>query len=243
MEIKGEMSMLNVLHLHSTNVKEIADQLEKKRDEVPSFFLNSPVIVDCSLIVETLAELDLAALKQRLIDLMFVPVGVRGVEPEQQAAIIKAGWSVLRAGPKSSKKAEAAAVAEEASESDEVKAPAEVEETPVASANISKLIEKPVRSGQQVFVEEGDAVLLTHTSAGSEVMASGSVHVYGALRGRVLAGVHGDTNARIFCRSLDAELIAIAGRYQLLDEGDTDLRGKPAMIRLDGEKLIIEALD
>jgi len=242
MEIKGEMSMLNVLHLHSTNVKEIADQLEKKRDEVPSFFLNSPVIVDCSLIVETLAELDLAALKQRLVDLMFVPVGVRGIEPEQQAAVIKTGWSVLRAGPKSSKKAEPA-VAEDSTEPDEAEASTETEEAPVASANISKLIEKPVRSGQQVFVEEGDAVLLTHTSAGSEVMASGSVHVYGALRGRVLAGVHGDTNARIFCRSLDAELIAIAGRYQLLDEGDTDLRGKPAMIRLDGEKLIIEALD
>ena len=91
-------------------------------------------------------------------------------------------------------------------------------------------------------MNEGDAVLLTHTSAGSEVMASGSVHVYGAIRGRVLAGVHGDTSARIFCRSLDAELIAIAGCYQLLDEGNTDLRGKPAMIRLDGEKLIIEAL-
>ena len=92
-------------------------------------------------------------------------------------------------------------------------------------------------------MEEGDAILLTHTSAGSEVMASGSIHVYGALRGRVLAGVHGDTSARIFCRSLDAELIAIAGRYQLLDESDTNLRGKAAMISLDGEKLIIEALD
>ena len=243
MEIKGEMSMLNVLHLHTTNVKEIGDQLEKKRDEVPSFFLNSPVIVDCSLITETLAELDLAALKQCLIDLMFVPVGVRGVEPEQQAAVMKAGWSVLRAGPKSSKKAETVAVEDSVAETkSDAEAPTEPEVV-TAAANISKMITKPVRSGQQVFVEEGDAILLTHTSAGSEVMASGSVHVYGALRGRVLAGVHGDTSARIFCRSLDAELIAIAGRYQLLDEGDTNLRGKPAMIRLDGEKLIIEALD
>ena len=108
--------------------------------------------------------------------------------------------------------------------------------------NSTEVFDKPIRSGQQVFVDSGDAVLLTHTSAGSEVMASGSVHVYGAIRGRVLAGVHGDTSARIFCRSLDAELIAIAGRYQLLEEGNTDLHGKPAMIRLDGEKLIIEAL-
>ena len=243
MEIKGEMSMLNVLHLHVTNVKEICDQLEKKRDEVPSFFLNSPVVVDCSLIAETLAKLDLTVLKQRLIDLMFVPVGVRGIEPEQQAAVMKAGWSVLRAGPKSSAKAQSTAAAEPSNGEVAEVAQAEVAEVATTSAKISKLIEKPVRSGQQVFVEEGDAILLTHTSAGSEVMASGSIHVYGALRGRVLAGVHGDTSARIFCRSLDAELIAIAGRYQLLDESDTNLRGKPAMIHLDGEKLIIEALD
>lgn len=246
MEMKGEMSMLNVLYLHDTNVKEIGRQLEKKRDEVPSFFLNSPVIVDCSDITETLASLDLRTLKKALVDLMFVPVGVRGIEPEQNALVTKAGWPVLRAGPKTAKR-----VADEDSEDvadDETKNESEGSEAcesapaPI-SANISKLIEKPVRSGQQVFVEEGDAILLTHTSAGSEVMASGSVHVYGALRGRVLAGVHGDTSARIFCRSLDAELIAIAGRYQLLDEGDTNLRGKPAMIRLDGEKLIIEALE
>ena len=117
-----------------------------------------------------------------------------------------------------------------------------MEPAATTTGNTTEVFGKPVRSGQQVFVDSGDAVLLTHTSAGSEVMASGSVHVYGAIRGRVLAGVHGDVTARIFCRSLDAELIAIAGRYQLLDEGNTDLRGKPAMIRLDGEKLIIEAL-
>ena len=243
MEIKGEMSMLNVLHLHTTNVKEIGNQLEKKRDEVPSFFLNSPVVVDCSLITETLSDLDLAALKKRLVDLMFVPVGVRGIEPEQQAAVTKSGWSVLRAGPKSSKKEEPTASDESSNDEAEAEVPVEAADAATTSAKISRVIEKPVRSGQQVFVEEGDAILLTHTSAGSEVMASGSIHVYGALRGRVLAGVHGDTSARIFCRSLDAELIAIAGRYQLLDESDTNLRGKAAMISLDGEKLIIEALD
>lgn len=249
MEMKGEMSMLNVLHLQGTNVKAISDQLEKKRDEVPSFFLNSPVVVDCSEITEELADLDWPALKQALIDLQFVPVGVRGMEPEQQAAVIKSGWSVMRAGPKSGKKTTPAdtSVEKKPDASSDVSSseatPVDVTEAAPQAARISKVIERPVRSGQQVFVEEGDAILLTHTSAGSEVMASGSVHVYGALRGRVLAGVHGDTSARIFCRSLDAELIAIAGRYQLLDEGDTDLRGQPAMIRLDGEKLIIEALE
>ncbi len=261
MEIKGEMSMLNVLHLHGTDVNEIREKLEKKRDEVPAFFLNSPLIVDCSHIKEQLSALDLVALKQALIDLQFVPVGIRGMEPEQQAAVTESGWSVLRAGPKSAKSAdvaesdipegEAASVATEGSEGDNApQAESASQSQPTSdtaeiapAARISRMFERPVRSGQQVFVEEGDAILLTHTSAGSEVMASGSIHVYGALRGRALAGVHGDTSARIFCRSLDAELVAIAGRYQLLDEGDTDLRGKPAMIRLSGEKLIIEPLE
>jgi len=241
MEIKGEMSMLNVLHLHSTDLQGIGEQLQKKRDEVPSFFMNSPVVVDCSGLDEhTLLDLDLAGLKTTLTDLMFVPVGVRGVPEEQQATVTKAGWSVLRAKPKSNK-ADAEALDTEAEAEEQAQEAVAVVERPIAQ--VSKVIERPVRSGQQVFVEEGDAILLTHTSAGSEVMASGSIHGYGALRGRVLAGVHGDTSARIFCRSLDAELIAIAGRYQLLDEGDTNLRGKPAMIRLDGEKLIIEALE
>ena len=237
MELKGEMSMLNVLHLHSTDLAEIGKQVEKKRDEVPAFFMNSPVVVDCADIAEDLNKLDLKALKKLLSDLSFVPVGVRGMDEEQQAQVIKSGWSVMRTGVKKAPAVEPT----EAAEATTAKVAAK--EKAIEEPRISQIIEKPVRSGQQVFAENGDAILLTHTSAGSEVMASGSIHVYGALRGRVLAGVHGDVTARIFCRSLDAELIAIAGRYQLLDEGDTDLRGKPAMIRLDGEKLIIEALE
>lgn len=254
MELKGEMSMLNVLHLHSTDVSEIIKQLESKRDEVPAFFQNSPVIVDCTNVAEELSNLDLAALKKRIADLSFVPVGIRGMELEQQAVVMKAGWPALRSVTK--KKSSQSLAEGQVAETQSAEQPVEkseqaaeqktsertVSQTVTTNGNSTEVFAKPIRSGQQVFVDTGDAVLLTHTSAGSEVMAGGSVHVYGAIRGRVLAGVHGDVSARIFCRSLDAELIAIAGRYQLLDEGHTDLHGKPAMIRLDGEKLIIEAL-
>ena len=241
-ELKGEMSMLNVLHLHSTDLSEIYQQLETKRDEVPAFFLNSPVIVDCTNVAEDLPGLDLAGLKQKITELSFVPVGIRGMGSEQQAMVTKAGWPALRSVAK--KNAVQADQIDRAVDKKLSQVLFEPKGSPVATnnGNSTEVFQKPVRSGQQVFVDGGDAVLLTHTSAGSEVMASGSVHVYGAIRGRVLAGVHGDTTARIFCRSLDAELVAIAGCYQLLDEGNTDLRGKPAMIRLDGEKLIIEAL-
>ena len=82
-------------------------------------------------------------------------------------------------------------------------------------------------------------MVLQHTSAGSELLAGGSVHVYGSLRGRVLAGIRGDTSARIFCQKLEAELVAIAGNYRLLDDIDTTLKGQPAMVWLEGEKLKI----
>lgn len=122
----------------------------------------------------------------------------------------------------------------------------DVAEVPVQVAPVVEIksltVSRPVRSGQQVYAAQADMTVLAPTSAGSEVMADGSIHIYGPLRGRVLAGARGNEDARIFCQSLQAELIAIAGRYQLLDEIDTKLIGKPAMIRLDGEKLIIEPL-
>ena len=102
-----------------------------------------------------------------------------------------------------------------------------------------EVIDRPVRSGQQVYHPDSDIVVLQHTSAGSEILAGGSVHVYGSLRGRVLAGILGDTSARIFCQKLEAELVAIAGNYRLLDDIDTNLKGQPAMVWLEGEKLKI----
>ncbi|MGB1311672.1 MAG: septum site-determining protein MinC, partial [Leucothrix sp.] len=230
MELKGEMSMLNVLHLHSTDLSEICQQLEAKRDEVPAFFQNSPVIVDCTNVADVLSEVDLPALKQKLSDLSFVPVGIRGIEPEQQVMVTNAGWPTLRSAAKKKVKSEEGTDSIAQASDEPVKSDQPRQAPSKAEGNSTEVFEKPVRSGQQVYVDSGDAVLLTHTSAGSEVMAGGSIHVYGAIRGRVLAGVHGDVSARIFCKSLDAELIAIAGCYQLLDEGNTDLRGKPAMI-------------
>ena len=202
MELKGEMSMLNVLHLHSTNLSEIVKQLENKRDEVPAFFQNSPVIVDCSEVSDALGSLDLAALKTAISELSFVPVGIRGMEPEQQASVMKAGWPALRSVAKKKTPAKTETDASEATADHKADDPASEPKhapTTTTTGNTTEVFDKPVRSGQQVFVDSGDAVLLTHTSAGSEVMASGSVHVYGAIRGRVLAGVHRDVTARIFC--------------------------------------------
>ena len=101
----------------------------------------------------------------------------------------------------------------------------------------------PVRSGQQVYAQGRDLTVCAAVGAGAEVMADGSVHVYGPLRGRAMAGALGDTGARIFCREFHAELVAVAGHYKVLDEIPKEFHGKPVQIFLRYEELVIEALD
>jgi len=252
MQLKGEMSMLNVLRLQELDVSDICAELEKKRDEAPQFFMQSPIIVDCAELTENdsidILDFDFIALKKGLLDLGFIPVGVRNFPMSLNVSLAESGWALMRAKqslPKSetvdevvsqqSGKDAVAPMAENAPDAD----PEQVQEAPAMK---SMTIDRPVRSGQQVYAANVDMTVLAPTSAGSEIISDGSVHIYGALRGRVLAGARGNTSARIYCQCLQAELIAIAGRYQLLDESDTPFKGKPAMIRLEGEKLIIEAL-
>jgi len=101
---------------------------------------------------------------------------------------------------------------------------------------------KPVRSGQQVYARERDLVLAATVGNGAEVIADGSIHVYGRLSGRALAGAQGDTSARIYCIDFQAELVSIAGHYRVFEDIPADLRGKAAQAWLDGEKLVLETL-
>ena len=105
-----------------------------------------------------------------------------------------------------------------------------------------QLMVRPVRSGQQVYARETDLIVMGQVGAGAEVIADNHIHVYGALRGRALCGVSGNTEARIFCQSLEAELVSVAGNYRVLESIPEDLRGKPAQIWLDKERLNIEPL-
>ncbi len=244
MKLKGEMSMLNVLHLQDTDIDKVCQELQRKRDEAPQFFMQSPLIVDCNELGDDVSSIDFSAFKEFLLELGFIPVGVRNIPANLTALLAKNGWAVMRANTQPIvEKNTAEKVKEEITEPQ-----SELQQKPVVPTAImqeakpSVTIDRPVRSGQQVYAAGSDMTVLAPTSAGSEVMADGSIHIYGSLRGRVLAGARGNESARIFCNILQAELVAIAGRYQLLDDLDTNLIGKPAMIRLEGEKLIIEPL-
>ena len=243
-DIKGEMNMQNVLHVHSTDVREILHALTEKRDEAPQFFLHSPIIVDCKSLDDECTDLDYKGLLTGLRALSFVPVGIRHLPSDSVDSAMQAGWAILRdSTAKQSQLKTEPNIKKDTSQSEEVADNDTNTNTEVAySGERVKVITRPVRSGQQVYAAQGDIVVLSQTGAGSEVLADGSIHVYGSIAGRVLAGVNGDRSARIFCQGLEAELISIAGVYQLLDEIDTPLKGQPAMIHLEGGKLLIEPM-
>ncbi|MGQ3214696.1 septum site-determining protein MinC [Shinella sp.] len=108
---------------------------------------------------------------------------------------------------------------------------------PQSSVMPSMVVNRPVRSGQSIFFPEGDVTIVGSVASGAEIVAGGSIHVYGPLRGRAMAGTTGNASARIFCRKLEAELIAIDGFYKTADDLEPELRGKPVQIWLDGETI------
>lgn len=107
----------------------------------------------------------------------------------------------------------------------------------------SRVVQSPVRSGQQIYAEGGDLIVLGTVSPGAEVIADGHIHIYGALRGRAIAGARGDATARIFCRRFEPELVACAGVYNVAERMRGELSGKPVQVWLDGDDLQFSSLD
>jgi septum site-determining protein MinC len=125
----------------------------------------------------------------------------------------------------------------------ELDVPEERKALPAAQDGNSMLIDQPVRSGQSIAFERGDLTIVGSVASGAEVIAGGSIHIYGTLRGRAIAGLTGNSRARIFCRKLEAELLAIDGIYQTADDMNAALRGKPAQAWLAGEAMMLATLD
>jgi septum site-determining protein MinC len=122
-------------------------------------------------------------------------------------------------------------------------APAPVAAAAVPASRPGRMQRNAVRSGQQVYADNADLTVLSTVGAGAEVIADGSIHIYGNLRGRALAGAQGNTEARIFCREFNAELVAIAGHYKVLDDIPKELRGKAVQVWLEQDQIKLAALD
>lgn len=232
-EIKGSMFTLPVLRLHSADVQEIGEELSQRLAQHLSFFENAPMVIDLEHLKDDDGILELSILAALLRCHQLVPVAVRNGTEQQNVAAIAAGLAVLKGGvtPAANKKpAEPAAKSE---------APA----TPQLVARPTRVVRQPVRSGQQIYAQGGDLIVMAPVNAGAEVIADGNIHIYAPLRGRALAGVQGDVSARIFAQSMEAELLSIAGNYQVYEESlPGAVRGKAVQVYLEGTQLLISPL-
>ena len=227
--------------LKTTDAAQFAADLAERVADAPGFFDNDPVLIDLAPVKDSDGPIDFAAIVEQLRSHSTLPVAVRGGSPAQMDAARAAGLAAAPDAPPARAEAPAAAgvreVVREVVHEVEV-----VREVPMPGPG-TVVVDKPLRSGQQVYARGADLVVMAVVSFGAEVIADGNIHVYAPLRGRAIAGARGNTEARIFSTCLEPQLVSIAGIYRTTEtELPADVRGKPAQVRLDGEKLIIEPL-
>jgi septum site-determining protein MinC len=224
-DLKSATLTLVALVVKSPRLPDLAEQLRVRLGPSTEFFNQDPVLIDLAHIQDSPETIDFCGLIELMRSYSMVPVAVRGGSPAQMAAAQAAGLCEVppQEGPPPAR----------------VAAPVLVQ----ARSSSVMVIDRPLRSGQQVYAKGSDLVILALVNHGAEVIADGSIHVYAPLRGKAIAGATGDVNARIFTTCMEPELISIAGIYQTTDPPlPLEVRGKSAQVRLDGDTLIIEPI-
>lgn len=251
-ELKSRRFSLLGLVLHSADLGEIAADWAQRAGA--GGFEHEPVVIDLSqvprapaapaaegqaaLALDGPAPVDLKAIVELLRASQLQPVAVAGATAEELALAHALGLADAADEPAVATAAAVETVREVVREITVEK----IIEKPAAPAP-TLVVDKPLRSGQRVYAKGGDLVVLALVNHGAEVIADGSVHVYAPLRGKAIAGARGDTTARIYAHSLEAELLSIAGIYRTTENPlPADVAGKPAQVLLDGEKLLMQPL-
>jgi septum site-determining protein MinC len=225
-ELRGRVMSLSVLRILTSDLEAFCRQLDLTTASAPELFQGFPVLLDFErLSDDAQCAFDLARFHRLLRERGLVPVGICGAGDVLTGIASGAGIGVV-----------SASATREPSRRERGGGDA----TPAAAASV--LVDRPVRSGQQVYAEGADLIVLATVSPGAEIIADGNVHVYGTLRGKALAGARGNTQARIFCQRLDAELIAIAEHYRLSDSIPESPYEGPVQVCLDGDSLVIATL-
>ncbi|KFX07361.1 septum formation inhibitor [Pectobacterium betavasculorum] len=222
-ELKGSSFTLSVVHLHDSQPEVIYQALQEKIEQAPAFLKNAPVVINVAALT---AETDWIKLQQAISSTGLHVVGVSGCNDDAlKKTIAQAGLPLLSEGKAQRRVVEPVAA--------------------VPTAVKTKVINTPIRSGQQIYARNCDLIVTSSVSAGAEVIADGNIHIYGMMRGRALAGVSGDVQSQIFCTHLAAELVSIAGRYWLSDQIPEAYFGQPARINLNqlDNVLTIKPLD
>ena len=236
-DIKSADLPLVAFQLKSMDLQAVAQALQAQLGESPDFFDQDPVLIDLDSLPEQTGTLDVAALMALLAKHQLRPVAIKTSQPEWLQAARQAGL-VLGDDVRIRRQAPAAAV--------QMPAPTPAPKTATALAD-AMVLDKPLRSGQQVYAKGRDLIVLAMVNPGAEVLADGHIHIYAPLRGKAIAGARGFSGARIFAQSMDPELISIAGVYRTSENPlPADVRGQAAQVSLqsgpDGEKLRIVAL-
>ncbi|MDO9106754.1 MAG: septum site-determining protein MinC [Methylovulum sp.] len=227
LEFKSSTFAVPVLVLASNDLTAIDEQLQNKIQLAPDFFKNSPVVFDVQELNKQNLDIDIAELTGIIYKAGLLPIGIRGGDQQQNNKALELLIPVY---------------SPHHSVSTEANKPETQKQSPPPApkaASSTLLITQPVRSGQRIYAS-GDLIVLAQVSAGAEILAEGNVHVYNTLRGRVLAGVLGNTEARIFCSDLQAELISIAGNYKVSEDLNESIRNKPVQVYLQEHTLIIK---
>ena len=235
----AELSLVSLL-LRTTDIQLLAKALAQQMAESPGFFDQDPVIIDVSALDLAPGELlNLIDLNDVLRQNGLIPVGIKGAHP----ALLEFAKGLGLVDGSDARVRRSVAIAEpQAQVSTQAKEPLRADE-----AQGALVIDKPLRSGQQVYAKGRDLIVLAMVNAGAEVIADGHIHVYGALRGKAIAGARGNTQAQIFAQVMAPELISIAGVYRTSENAlPKDVLGKVAQVCLqsgpDGDKLLITAL-
>lgn len=217
-QLKADFLPVTVLKLTQTSHAVLKDKIATITKKAPQYFCDAPILIDCSSLQEIPNADDLAGVCDILRDYKMQPIALRGSGlPSIDLPVVN---------PRTDNKTEVV----------------KPEKQQIAKSN-TVTINKPVRSGTQIYAKDSDLIILSSVNAGGEVIADGNIHVYGPLRGRALAGAKGDDSVSIFCQSLEAELVAVAGHY-LVNENIAVPKKKSSMtqVSFDGQHLKISMI-
>ncbi|MBP6750978.1 MAG: septum site-determining protein MinC [Xanthomonadaceae bacterium] len=254
----GQVGIAN-LRVRTLDPARLGAEMRDRVARAPKLFERAAVIVDFGALPGTPSVADARALLDALRDAGAIPVALAYGSGDNERLAVELGLPLLAkfraqyepTGADAATTAAAQPAVEAAAEPAPAKAAVASSSAPSSAAPKTAaqaggepglVHTAPVRSGQQLYTENRDLSLLATVGAGAEVIADGSIHVYGALRGRALAGARGEEKARIFCREFHAELVAIAGHYKVMDEIPAELRGKAVQIWLENGQLNLAAL-
>jgi septum site-determining protein MinC len=233
--VHGGMFTVMVVNVDDPNEPNFESRLAQQVARSPAFFANAPVVVDLSACPGLATGDAFLKLKQLFKRQHLILVGIQNANATQIRAAMNADLAAFppAGAPRRAEAAPAPAPIHEASPSMPMGA---------AVGTRSRVVTQPVRSGTQIYARGGDLIVLASVSPGAEVLADGHVHIYGALRGRAIAGASGDVEARVYVGRLEAELLCIAGHYLVNDSIPADLIGQSVQVALEVDRLTLAKL-